>query len=203
MTTSELQGTGTGSGPTPAAGIPVPPYDGDDDEPVFRPRPRKRAHTLTFVLGGLVLAALGFLGGVAVQKHEDRGSTTSAAGTTAAARAFARGTGGTGASGSGGGGFAGRLGGATVGTVKLVDGKNIYVTDSNGNVVKVVTTDASQLQKTDAATVKDVVPGETVVVRGTQNSDGSVTASSLTATPAGASGGFGGFGGGGGSGAGG
>ena len=79
--------------------------------------------------------------------------------------------------GFGGGGGAG--GGAVTGTVKLVDGKNVYVTDTSGNVVKVATVGSSQLTKTDPATTKDVAPGDVVIVRGTQNSDGSYTASTL------------------------
>ncbi len=179
---------------------PVPPYDGDDDEPEFSPRPRKRAHPLTFVLVALVLAAAGFLGGVAYQKHAGGSSSSNSASTALAAFARRAGaTGGTGAPAGAGGGAAGagaggRFGGATIGTVKLVDGRNVYVTDTNGNIVKVTTTDASQLSKTDPATTKDIAPGETVVVRGTTNADGSVTATSLTATPAGSGGGFGGGG---------
>jgi len=166
---------------------PAPPYDDDADEPDFRPRPRRRAHALTFVLAGALLIAAGFYGGVLLQKHEDHGSST-ASGTTARARGFAAPAGATGIGGTGGaaaraGGFnfggGGAGGGAVTGTVKLVDGKNVYVTDTSGNVVKVATSGSSQLTKTDPATTKDVAPGDVVIVRGTQNSDGSYTASTL------------------------
>ena len=70
------------------------------------------------------------------------------------------------------------------GTVKFVDGANVYVTDTNGNVVKVTTSGSSQLSKTDPATLKDVAPGNVVIVRGTQNSNGSYTATSLVISPA-------------------
>ncbi|HUI47485.1 MAG TPA: hypothetical protein VL119_02235 [Acidimicrobiia bacterium] len=177
-------------------GTPVPPYDDDYDEPEFRPRPRRRARALTFVLGGALLIAAGFLGGVLLQKHEDHGSSS----TASRARSFAAATGTSGATGSGTGGSgtgAGRgfggfgggsgfggAGGAVTGTVKLVDGKNVYVTETNGNIVKVVTNASSQLTKTDAATIKDVAPGEVLTVRGTQNSDGSYTATSVILVPA-------------------
>jgi hypothetical protein len=182
---------------TTMSDVPAPPYDNGDDEPEFRPRPRRRAHVLTFVLAGAVLVASGFYGGVLVQKHEDRGSS-SATGAAARARAFAAAAGTTGAEGTGarnggaglggfGGGGAG--GGAVTGTVKLVDGKNVYVTDTSGNVVKVATSGSSELTKTVAATTKDVAPGDVVIVRGTQNSDGSYTASTLVVSSAGALGG--------------
>jgi hypothetical protein len=175
---------------------PAPPYDDGYEEPEFRPRPRRRAHALTFVLAGAFLVGAGFYGGVLVQKHQDNGTST---GTGAArARAFASATGGTtgtgGAAGRGfgGGGFGGGGpggGGAVTGTVKLVDGKNVYVTDTSGNVVKVETGAGSQLTKTDPATTKDVAPGDVVIVRGTQNSDGSYAASTLVISSASALGG--------------
>ena len=173
---------------------PAPPYDDGDDEPEFTPRPRRRAHALTFVLGGALLLAAGFLGGVLLQKHEDHGSSSSTGTTAARARAFAAAAGATGsgstvAGGAGGRGFGGfggggGGGGAVAGTVKLVDGTNVYVTDTNGNVVKVLTGGSSQLTKTDPATIKDVAPGQTVIVRGTQNSDGSYTATSVVISSA-------------------
>ena len=176
--------------------LPAPLYDDvdGDDEPEFRPRPRRRAHALTFVLGAALLVAAGFYGGVLVQKHQ--GGSSSASASTLAGR-FGAGAGGatgaSGARGAGGGGarFGGAAGGAgggggggLAGTVKFVDGANVYVTDSNGNVVKVTTSGSSQLSKTDPATLKDVAPGEVVIVRGTQNTNGSYTATSLVLSPA-------------------
>jgi Domain of unknown function (DUF5666) len=181
--------------------IPAPPYDDGDDEPEFRPRPRRRAHALTFVLAGALLVAAGFYGGVLVQKHE-AGASTSTSGSGRASRFAAAGasgasgasgaTGATGAGGFAGGGFAGGFGGGrggaggsgVAGTVKLVDGPNVYVTDTDGNVVKVTTSGSSQITRTDPATTKDVAPGDVVTVRGTQNSDGSYSATSLVIIPA-------------------
>jgi hypothetical protein len=168
------------SEPTLALEVPpAPPYD-EGDEPVFTPRPRKRAHRLTYALGGLALVAIGVLGGIAIQKHEDPAGTTPASPAGATAGNFA---GGRGAAGAGSGGGAGGAG-ATVGTVKLIDGNNIYVTETNGTVVKVATNAASQLTKTDPATIKDITPGETVIIRGATATDGTVTATAVTATPA-------------------
>jgi hypothetical protein len=173
-----------------------------DDEPEFRPRPRRRARALTFALGGALLIAAGFLGGVLLQKHEDHGSTSAAsarnalagrfagAGTGATGTTVAGGTGGGGGRGFGGFGGGGAGGaGAVTGTVKLVDGTNVYVTDTSGNVVKIATGPTSQLTKTDPATTKDVAPGDVVIVRGTPNSDGSYTAQTLVISSAAALGG--------------
>jgi hypothetical protein len=185
---------------------------GDDEEPEFRPRPRRRAHALTFVLGAALLVAAGFFGGVLLQKHEDHGNTSAASGRGTLASRFAGLNGGTGtgatgttvaggtaagggAGGGGGGrgfgGFGGGAGGggAVTGTVELVDGSNVYVTDTSGNVVKIATGPSSQLTKTDPATTKDVAPGDVVIVRGTPNSDGSYTAQTLVISSASALGG--------------
>jgi len=174
---------------------PIPPSE-DGDEPEFQPRPRRRAHALTYVLAALVIAVAGFVGGVLVQKHHG-GSSTSSSGSGLAAR-FGR-TGGAGTGGGGGGasgfrGGGGGFGGAEIGQVKLVDGANVYITDTSGNVVKVSTNAASQIEKTTASTVKQIAPGDTVLVRGTQNADGSYTATSVTDSGASATGAFGAFG---------
>jgi hypothetical protein len=161
---------------------PAPPYDDDGDEPEFRPRPRRRAHMLTYVLAGAMLVAAGFVVGVVVQKHQGSSNSSSNSGAAAAAARF-RGAAGATGGGRGGaaGNFGGGAGGGTFGTVKLVDGKNVYVTDAQGNTVKVVTSDSSTITKTDPSKLAAIAPGDTVIVRGTASPDGSVvTATSLT-----------------------
>jgi len=173
--------------PTTNANLPpAPPHD--DDEPEFTPRPRKRPRRLTYVLAALSLIAIGTLAGISIQKHE---AHTTAPTTTVTGRTVATGRA-PGNAGGGTSGFAGGGGGGgTVGTVTLVNGNEVYVTDTTGNVVKVVTNAASQLTQTDRATIKDITPGETVIVRGTTATDGTVTATALTASPAGSTGGAG------------
>jgi hypothetical protein len=170
---------------------PIPDVSDADDEPEFRPRPRRRAHPLTFVLGGLVIVAAGFVGGVLLQKHEDSGARANASNTAASRFSGRGGSGTTGGPSSGRGGFngfggggaggSGAGGGSVVGTVKLIDGTNIYVTDPNGNVIKVTTTPASSITKTTPTSTKNIAPGDTLVVRGASSSDGSmVAATSVT-----------------------
>jgi hypothetical protein len=120
-----------------------------------------------------------------------------AAGTGAAGT----GAGGTGAAGTGaaGAGGTGAVGGAAniVGTVTVVDGTTLYVTDATGDTVKVTTNTGTTVTKTDTGTVSNLAPGETVVIRGVQSSAGvyaAQTVSEGSAASAFTAGGFGGRG---------
>jgi len=156
------------------------------------PRGGRRLGRSTAVLLLALAIGSGFLAGVKVQKHQGGSSGTSALAAAFANRA--RGTTGTGtgnAARTGTGGF----GGATIGTVKLIDGDNIYVTTTSGDIVKVKTTGSSTITKSSPAKASDVQPGDTVVVQGQAGTDGTVTATRVTDNGAGGTGG--GFGGGG------
>jgi hypothetical protein len=63
--------------------------------------------------------------------------------------------------------------------VKRVDGANIYVTDAQGNEVKVVTTPSSRFTRTGPGSLQDVRPGDTVIVQGQKGDDGIVTATAV------------------------
>jgi hypothetical protein len=176
--------------------------------PPVEPRRRSRVNIATAVLAALVFAAGTFYAGVRVEKSKAKTSTTGslaaafsrfagARGAGAAGGTGARGTG-TGA-GAGAGGAAGAGAGVTVGTVKLVDGNNVYVTDTSGGITKVAVGSSATVTVSSSGKVSDVKPGDTVIVRGAAGSDGTVNATSLSDSGAGgaAAGGFGGFGGGG------
>jgi hypothetical protein len=148
-------------------------------------RPRARTFTPARVaLSAVLLVAVGFIGGVEVQKRSG-----SSSGGAAAAR------------------FAGRLGGtspssaspssgATTGQVANKHGRTLYVTQ-NGTTVKVRTTAATKVTRTGVSKVGAVHPGDTVVVQGATSASGTVKATSVTATASNASSGLGGFFGGG------
>ena len=70
-------------------------------------------------------------------------------------------------------------GGATIGTVKLVDGNRLYITDQTGNVVKVTTQPGLVVQVSKPGTLADLAVGETVTVQGTAGSDGAIAATSV------------------------
>jgi hypothetical protein len=185
------------------------------------PRPRRRllgagGNPIFLALLGVLLIACGFIGGVLVEK-EQTASSGSASGASGLAARFAalRGAGAAGStttggsasggasSGAAGGGFAGRFGGfggaggATIGEVSYISRSTLYVTNSEGNTVKVTTSPASSITKTVKADLHGIHPGETVVVRGAKGSGGAVSAESIsvsTAAGGGASTGGGGLG---------
>jgi hypothetical protein len=146
-------------------------------------RRRKKLPALTAVLALVVAIALGLIGGVEAQKHWGA-STTAATGRPAGFAGFAgRGAGGAGGfpGGFGGGaGAAGATGGGTSGTVTLIKGSTLYVTDATGNTVLVNTTAASTVKKTVSGTIKSVHPGDSVTITGTQNANGSYSATGIT-----------------------
>jgi hypothetical protein len=114
-------------------------------------------------------------------------------------------TGGAGGGSGGGGSFEGRFGrfggaaGAgpgslTIGEVSYVDGHTLYVTNAEGNTVKVTTSPASSITKTVTTDIHGIHPGDTLVVRGAKGSRGAVNAESITINGAGVGVGGGGLG---------
>ena len=152
-------------------------------------RERRRLATPAGIAAGVVaIAALGFLGGVQVQKS--RGSSTPASGRLAGGFPGAAGarTGG----GAGGAGGGQQQAGATAGQVSSVDGTTIYVDESTGNTVKVTLGKDGKVTRTAVAGASAIHPGDTVVVQGEAASSGTVVASSIRATASNADAGFGG-----------
>ncbi|HVC87761.1 MAG TPA: hypothetical protein VNC40_10095 [Gaiellaceae bacterium] len=151
------------------------------------PRRRRRLPVLTALLAFLTVAGLAFLGGVEVQKHYGSSSSSSSGGAgagRAAAFLAARGGGGLGGGRFGGGGF-GALGGGASGTVTLIKGSTLYVTNSTGNTTMVRTSASSRVTRSVSGTIKAVHPGDTVSVTGPQAADGSYTARAISITSGG------------------
>jgi hypothetical protein len=184
----------------------------DDREPAPEERalpPRRRRRLVTpasAVLAAVLIAALGFIGGVEVQKGQADSSTGTTSGTGAPRAGLGGGGAGGGAGGGGAGGgtrggFAGPGGAranATVGTVANKRGSTLYVKDSDGTTIRVKTTSHSKINRTASAGVGAIHPGDTVVVQGTKASSGTVTATQINATSSAAASGLAGlFGGGG------
>jgi hypothetical protein len=174
------------------------PIDDDDAEltAVLTRRPRAKLPSVTLILAAIVVASLGFLGGALVGKHYGSSSSSGLASAFSrlAARASASGTAspgsgsGTGFAGRGGGLFGG--GNATIGTIKLVDGHTVYVQTTAGDIVQVATSAGTKVTVSSTVPVKDLQPGETVIVEGSKNSSGAIAATSISQTSLG--GGFGG-----------
>jgi DNA-binding beta-propeller fold protein YncE len=159
------------------------------------PRPRRRllgtgANPVFLVLLGVLAIACGFIGGVLVEKGQTASGSASGATAGLAAR-FAALRGGTsststrsGAAGAGAaGGFFGAGAGAgrpTSGTVAYLAGSTLYVTNAEGNTVKVKTSAGTSVTKNVKASVSGIHPGETVTVTGAAATDGTVNAESIS-----------------------
>jgi hypothetical protein len=213
-------GTPAGASASPA----VPPHDVLAQPPDARDisaelsaPPRRRLPWPTLALSAAVVAVLAFTGGVLVGKDRPsasprtgdgafaRGGAFTAGGTGGRAFGGPRGTTGTGTAGAGGtatgGAGGGRPGGGafgaglTIGTVKLVDGTTVYVTDTQGDIVKITTKKTTRVSEATTGKVSDLQPGQTVTVRGSRDPSGDIAATTVTEGAAGGFGGTGGLGG--------
>ena len=160
-----------------------------DTEPLPARRRRAGVTPAIIALAAILVAVLGFIGGVQVQKA--RGDENSGRSSSVPA-GFPRATGGA------GGGQGGASSDTTTGTVKSKRGSSLYVETQDGTTVRVTTDDNTNVVRTAKGTTNSVHPGDTVVIQGSTK-DGSVKAADVRATADGVSaGGFpGGFGGGG------
>ena len=179
--------------------------DGAEDGDEWPARAGRRGLSIRIpvaALLALLIAAGAFWGGAAVQKSRENG----AGGATSALRSLFAGRSGRSSSRSGGlfGALGGASGGASgpaaTGTLTVVEGSALYVTESSGTIVKVVLAPSAAVTRDAAATLSQLHPGDTIVIEGATGKDGTVTASSVSATapgvPASTGGGFSGFGGG-------
>jgi hypothetical protein len=175
----------------------------DEDDPIA-PRPRGRLlRPLPLALIAVAIVAAGFLGGVEAQKGSEGSSGAATGGLTFAGKGTAPegaaegGSGGEGAAGAGvveGTGTEAEAGqglpafGATEaaasGTVTAVEGRTVYVKESDGTVVAVKVGDGATVTRDSNVAAKKIHPGDTVVVEGSKKGS-KVTASSVAATEAG------------------
>jgi len=162
------------------------PPDARDVTTELAAPPRRKLPWLTLLLAGGVIATLSFAGGVWYEQGNGKA-------TTGTPRAQGQGQGGFGGYGGGYGGTRrngtgngagtgqnGQGAGFTRGTVKAVDGSTVYLTDANGNTVKVTTADTTKVQLNKEGKVSDLQPGQTVTVVGTPDSSGGYAATQLT-----------------------
>jgi hypothetical protein len=162
-------------------------------------RPRRRllgagGNPIPLALLGVLLIACGFIAGVLVEKSQSASSSSSgaAAGLAsrfAALRGGASGAGSSTTGSSGASGF-GSGGGATTGSVAYLSGDTLYVTNPEGNTVKVTTSAASTVTKTVRSNVKSLHPGETVLVTGITGARGVLSAESIRVDTTGGLGGL-------------
>lgn len=186
---AELEGSGPGAeiDAEDADLLAIPPRADDLGTALAARPPRVKLPKVTLALAGAALICAGFVGGVLVQKHLG-GSSSSARGNFTAGFAGGRtGAGANGRTGTGaGGGFFGRGGtgtggGAITGTVTVVSGDKLYVTAADGSVYTVTLNGSTVINVTSSGTLSQLKPGQTVVIAGSNDNSGDVTATSITA----------------------
>jgi len=184
--------TGSRPGSRPAAGpatmdpedlLATPPVADDLGAQLAARPPRAKLPKLTLALAAAVLIGAGFLGGLTA------GKSSASTGSGSLPAGLAGGFPGGGSLPSGGPGAGGSGTGGTVGTIKLVDGHTIYVQTFSGSIIRVSTAGSTRIQVSATGTVKDLQPGQTVVVQGSKRSDGSVAATSVSQSSLGGGGG--------------
>jgi hypothetical protein len=174
----------------------------DGEEAELAPRPRGRLlRPLPLLLIAVTIAAAGFLGGVLAQKGSEGGSSAAALPgggelpAFAAAQASGSEGGSTGGREAAAGGsesaaatglpsFGGTANAAATGTVTSVEGRTIYVKESDGTVVAVKAADGSTVTRDSNVAAKKIHPGDSVVAEGSKHGS-TVKASSIAATESG------------------
>lgn len=145
-----------------------------EEEPLHR-RPRRKLLTpLTALLFAVLVGAGGFIAGVQVEKGEVSSTSSARGDGRLASLVGATSTGAPGATSR----FGSAGGGATIGQVANISGADLYVTTPEGNTIK-VQTHAAKITKQVSTSVHGVHPGDSVVVTGAKNSDGSIQASTV------------------------
>ena len=83
----------------------------------------------------------------------------------------------------GGGRFAGGTGGLVTGTVLSKDATSVTIQSRDGSSKIVLYSASTQVLKSASGAASDITVGQQVSAQGTQNSDGSVTATSIQIRP--------------------
>ncbi|MFN2167600.1 MAG: DUF5666 domain-containing protein [Anaerolineae bacterium] len=135
----------------------------------------------------VVIAGASFYGGMVY--GQNRASTASAAGFADRQFTSPDGQDGNfpgfrGQNGDGTGGFTAQPGTA-FGQIESIEGNTLTVTDRSGNQVQVQVADTTLIEKNASVSVTDLVAGDTVMVSGSENDDGTITARSVQVAPAG------------------
>ncbi|WP_433831572.1 hypothetical protein ACQP2E_13860 [Actinoplanes sp. CA-015351] len=151
----------------------LPRTDDDLNSAIAAAAPKRWWNRTTLALLGLVLAVGGFLGGVQAQERWGSSSSSSSS--------FPRNAG----MPSGGAGFGGQRPDAaasgTSGTVKLIDGTTLYVETDAGETITVRTNDTTAVKLSETTTLDRLVSGQQVTVVGEADTEGVVTATTVTA----------------------
>jgi len=171
-------------------------FEGESDEwPTQGPAKGLR---LPWPVAGLLVLLLAF-GGLWAGAYMQRSSSSSSSSASPFGGSFSLPSGATLGRGTAGtGGFPGASSSGTSGTVTDIIGSTLYVTTASGSLVAVTVGSNATVDRNAKSSLSALEPGDTVTVQGTKAKDGTVTASSVSATQSGVSSGATAFGGGGG-----
>ena len=140
--------------------------------PPTKVRRRGKVDKWTRILGVAVVLLLVFNVGVRMG-HASRPKAAAPAGGAGA------GAGAAGAGANAGGAGAAAPKSAAAGTVKVVDGNTIYVSQPDGTTKKVLAGDSTRFTRTEPAELRDLQPGDRVTVEGSSQPDGTVNATRI------------------------
>jgi|SRR5665213_1276408 len=132
----------------------------------------KNKQMATYIVIAVVALGAGFYGGTSyAASHSARGAGYAANGTRTPGGMMGTGTRGT------------RAGGFSSGTVLSKDATGITIKMANGSTEIVLTSPTTSVSKSASGVLTDVTVGASVLVTGTSNSDGSLTASTIQLRP--------------------
>ncbi len=130
------------------------------------------------IIGVLVVSAVAFYGGV--KYSESKTVVTNGGGS---GQGQQRGGGQFGGARMGGNRSGGNSGGFANGEVASIDDKSLTIKMRDGSSKIIILSTSIQVLKSATGTLSDVVTGTEVVVNGSPNSDGSITAQSIQIRP--------------------
>ncbi len=170
---------------------PDPGADADWAAELAPRRPARRR--LPLLLAALVLAALGFVGGIVTTQQVEESQQASGLPEglqlpegIELPEGFELPSGGLGGGLPGGGAGAGQLaaltGGTPTYTVTVVDGGTLYLKDTGGTTVKAVTVPSTKVRRLAPSTTDELRPGDTVTVTGETDDTGQILAERIDQT---------------------
>jgi myosin-like protein len=159
----------------------TPPKTNELDAALARPARRGRSFSSTMLLVLGVLVAVGFVGGLLLGRATAPDASALPAGFPDGANLPGGATGADGAFPSGG---------FTAGTIRSVDGDTLTIETVDGQTVEVRTSGGTDVQVTSKGSVDELAEGDTVVVQGKEQNDGSLDATNITEGGLGSGGGF-------------